>query len=124
MKAVMMCAAAAALLAGFEATAATAHLASQASDGFRRTCTYAFNGRTESVSIAASETCPMEREVDLVTISNTPDKKKRSRRANDPKNEFVGERTQGSTKSCAYRTTNGNTVYRVVRSDGLCPTRI
>ena len=47
-----------ALLASFEAGAATAHLQWQSSDGFRRTCTYALNGRTESISMAASETCP------------------------------------------------------------------
>ena len=123
MKAVTTCALAMALLASFEAGAATAHLQWQSSDGFRRTCTYALNGRTESISMAASETCPRERKVNLISTTGAHERK-RPRRARSGNAELSGELQQGSSKSCAYRTTSGKTLRRTIRSDQLCPARL
>lgn len=107
--------------AAFQAGAATATLKSQESDGFRRTCTYAFKGRTESVFVADAKDCPLEHEIDLIPTSDS--KGKRSNRAGRGQAEFAGELDQGATKSCAYRRF-GSTIYRTIRSNQSCPVNV
>ena len=107
-----------ALAAPLQAAAAPAPLVGEATDGFRKTCTYALDGATKTVTAPADGECPPEHEIDLFPMAGLDTAAPPGRMG--PSGILSGERLEGGTRSCAYRV-NNKTVYRSVAANEMCP---
>lgn len=107
-----------ALAAPLQAAAAPAPLVGEATDGVRKTCTYALDGATKTVTAPADGECPSEHEIDLFPMAGLDTVPPRGRIG--PSGILSGERLQGGTQSCDYRV-NSKTVYRSVAPNEMCP---
>ncbi|WP_394003534.1 hypothetical protein ACF3M1_02275 [Luteimonas sp. WGS1318] len=107
-----------ALSVPLQAVAAPAPLVGEATDGFRKTCTYALEGLTKTVTVPADGACPAAHQIDLFPIN--AESAAATRGPVGPSGILSGERTEGGTKSCAYRV-NGKTVFRSVAANAMCP---